>query len=88
MKSLFATLMLMLGSGALLFAADGANPTTQPATAPSTQPINKFCAVSQDDEIDPDCKTVQYQGKTIAFCCEDCIAKFEANPEKYMKTIK
>ena len=88
MKSLIATLILMLGSGALLFAADGSNPTTQPSSQPTTQPVNKFCAVNQDDAIDPDCKTVEYKGKTIGFCCEDCIPKFQADPEKYMTSIK
>jgi YHS domain-containing protein len=29
-----------------------------------------------------------YQGKTIGFCCEDCIGDFKKDPEKYMKTLK
>lgn len=27
--------------------------------------------------------TVQYRGKTIAFCCDTCVKKFRANPERY-----
>lgn len=88
MKSLIATLILILGSGAMLFAADAANPATQPSTQPSNQPINKFCAVEGDNPIDPAVKTVEYKGKIIGFCCEKCIPKFEADPEKYMKTLK
>ena len=87
MKSLIATLFLILGSGAMLFAADGANPSTQPSTQPS-KIVNKFCAVDGDHAVDPDAKTVEYKGKTIGFCCDDCIGKFEADPEKYMKTLK
>ena len=26
-----------------------------------------------------------YKGKTYYFCCTDCISKFKANPEKYLK---
>jgi YHS domain-containing protein len=87
MKSVVATLVLMLGSGALLFAAD-TNPAAQPATHPSTQPVNKYCPISGTEEVDPDCKTVTYKGQVIGFCCEDCIPKFEKDPEKYIKNMK
>jgi YHS domain-containing protein len=26
-----------------------------------------------------------YQGKKYYFCCKDCLEKFKANPEKYLK---
>jgi YHS domain-containing protein len=29
-----------------------------------------------------------YEGQKIGFCCEDCIAVFKANPDKYMATLK
>jgi YHS domain-containing protein len=67
--------------------------TTKPATtAPTTQaasatPVNKKCPVS-GDPIDPKVKTVVYKGKTIGFCCEDCVAPFQKDPEKYAKNIK
>ena len=64
-------------------------PTTRPTTqeSASDKPINKYCAVNRDDEIDPKVTTV-YKGKTIGFCCEDCIPKFKKDPEKYMKDLK
>ncbi len=69
-------------------------PTTQPTDAvPATQasasakPINKFCAVDRDQEVDPTV-TYLYQGKVIGFCCDDCIPKFKKDPEKYMKDLK
>jgi YHS domain-containing protein len=58
-----------------------------PTTAPSTQPVNKFCAVEHDDPVDP-AVTYVYEGKTIGFCCKDCVPKFKANPEKYVKDMK
>ena len=67
--------------------------TTAPAatTAPTTQaaavPVNKKCPIS-GDPVDPKGKTVVYKGKTIGFCCDDCVDSFNKNPEKYMKTLK
>ena len=80
---------LMLATGAL--AAGGKKhskkiggvpiPATQPTTQPA-KPVNKFCAIEQDHEIDPKI-TYAWNGKTYAFCCKDCIDEFKKNPEKY-----
>ena len=79
--SLICSLML----GAAIFAADAKDAAKKPATQSTTQPakpINKFCAVEQDQEIDPKI-TYAWNGKTYAFCCKDCINEFKKNPEKY-----
>jgi len=60
-------------------------PSTQPATQPAA--VNKFCAVMQEDKIDPKV-TYEYKGQTIGFCCKDCIVDFKKDPEKYMKDLK
>jgi len=57
-----------------------AAPATQvaPAAAPASQssaPINKLCPIGEH-AVDPTL-TVAYQGKTIAFCCEDCRKEFQ-----------
>lgn len=63
-------------------------PTTQPgATTQSAMPMNKLCAVEQQNPIDPSL-TIEYKGKIIGFCCEMCIPTFKADPEKYMGTLK
>ena len=49
------------------------------------KPINAKCPV-QGEDIDPDVTTT-YKGKTVAFCCKDCIKDFNKDPEKYMKQI-
>ena len=86
MKSLIATLVLILGSGAMLFAADAAGPATQPSTQPTI--VNKFCAVDGEDPVDPKVKTVEYKGKTIGFCCAGCDKEFEKDPAKFMAVIE
>ncbi|MCO6437625.1 MAG: YHS domain-containing protein [Phycisphaerae bacterium] len=35
-----------------------------------------------DEKVDPSITTT-YRGQTIAFCCERCLQKFNANPERY-----
>ena len=68
---------------------NAAMPMAGPATQASVsqKPINKYCAVDRDDEVDPTV-TYLYQGKVIGFCCADCIPKFKKDPEKYMKDLK
>ena len=58
------------------------------AWAPPNGAINRFCAVQTENKIDPKGKTYVYNGKTIGFCCPDCIDEFKKNPEKYMATLK
>jgi YHS domain-containing protein len=61
----------------------------EPTTAPATQPVifNKVCPVTKE-AVDPKVPTFEYKGKTIGFCCADCIKDFKANPEKYMANLK
>jgi uncharacterized membrane protein/YHS domain-containing protein len=61
-----------------LFVSAGAaqeTPTTQRA-------INRYCPVLTEEEAKPEFTTT-YRGYTVAFCCEKCLAKFQANPERY-----
>jgi YHS domain-containing protein len=86
------SIALLIGISTQIRAAEK-SPTTAPS-APSTHPaapngaINEFCAVEQDNKIDPTGVTYLYKGQTIGFCCPDCIDEFKKNPEKYMKTLK
>src|SRR5439155_4495940 len=50
------------------------------------KPINTTCPLT-DEKIDP-AVTTQYKGKTVAFCCADCIKDFNKDPDKYMKKIE
>src|SRR6476660_9023202 len=38
-------------------------------SAPTSQPVNKYCAVEKDNEITDKGGTYVYNGKTIGFCC-------------------
>jgi YHS domain-containing protein len=82
---------VLVGGGVLVHGAE--KPKAGPATRPSaaTQPakaVNKYCAVEgKDNEVDPKVTTV-YKGKTIGFCCKDCIDEFNKDPEKYVKKME
>ena len=92
-RNLLAAVVLCALVGLGVIAADRiaekapATPATQPASQPAAA-INKFCAVDRDNPVDPTVPTVVYEGKTIGFCCEDCIPKFKKDPKKYMKDLK
>ena len=51
----------------------------------AAKPINAKCPLSGKD-VNPKC-TVTYKGQVIAFCCGDCKAKFEKNPEKFIAKV-
>jgi len=76
--------LLLAGAAGYVTAEDAEK---APTTAPSTQPVNKFCAVMQKHEADASVTTV-YEGQTIAFCCSECIETFKKDPDKYLKTMK
>ena len=48
--------------------------------------INKKCPLTGKDVVAG--RTVDYKKQTIGFCCADCVAKFEGDPEKFIKKVK
>lgn len=60
--------------------------TTAPAApATNSSPINAQCPVS-GKPVDPS-KTVAYDGVLVAFCCNDCKAQFEKNPQAFVAKL-
>lgn len=49
------------------------------------KPFNTICAVS-GEPVDPEF-TQTYEGKTYAFCCNNCLKKFKKDPAKYSSRI-
>ncbi len=50
------------------------------------EPINKKCPIKGTEVVAG--RTVEYKKQTIGFCCADCVAKFEGEPEKFIKKVK
>ena len=62
-----------------------AKPAAQ--TAEETETIEqKTCPVMVGNPIDKNV-FVEYKGKKVYFCCPDCKAKFNADPEKYIARL-
>jgi len=58
----------------------GAAPSV--ATATNALPINTLCPVS-GKPVDPS-KTLTVDGRPVAFCCDDCKAKFQQDPKPFL----
>jgi len=54
-------------------------------TIPTLKP-QTTCPVMAGQPIDKSL-SVDYKGKRIYVCCEDCLAKLKKNPEKYLKKL-
>jgi YHS domain-containing protein len=59
--------------------------SNQPASVSAVDVEQKMCPVL-DAPIDKNIY-VDYQGKRVYFCCADCKAKFEKEPEKYVSKL-
>lgn len=59
------------------------NMPTEAVTADNGQ---KTCPVMKGNPIDTDI-FVEYQGKKVYFCCDDCKAAFLKSPEKYVADL-
>lgn len=65
-----------------------------PAPAPAekkddkaaAKPINAKCPFSGKD-LNPEANAT-YKGQVIGFCCKDCLAKFNADPDKLIEKVK
>jgi YHS domain-containing protein len=71
----------------LLVAATGCSTTKSTTTSSKPYPL-KVCLVS-GNKLDSmgDTITESYAGQEVKFCCEPCVKKFHANPEKYMQKL-
>ena len=86
-------LLVLLGCALALTAVIVAGCKKKQAAAPaeieevaSADVEQTTCPVMDGMKINPDIFT-EYKGKKVYFCCPDCKAKFEADPEKYIAKL-
>ena len=70
----------------LFLAAFGVTGTAQSA---DTKPYPLQTCIVSDEELEPSRKPISivYQGQEVRFCCRECKADFQNNPEKFLKKI-
>ena len=81
MKHLTLALCCLLAASVAFAADDKKQQEKKP------KPVNATCPVT-DEKVDPDVATTQYKGKTVGFCCADCVKDFNKDPAKYMKKVE
>jgi len=81
------TLALLAGAVALVQAGCKSSPGHSTEAAAKPYPLD-YCLVS-GDKIGEMGKpiVIVYHGQEIKFCCSDCPAQFNKDPEKYMKKL-
>jgi YHS domain-containing protein len=62
--------------------AEEANKTAETMAASMEQTVCPLTGNKIDKNV-----FVEYKGKKVYFCCTDCKAKFEADPEKYISKL-
>lgn len=65
-----------------------ASPEASPDPAGTSQsvPTNAKCPVMTDEDALAD-HAVHWQGRTIGFCCDKCIRKFQQRPDRYVANL-
>lgn len=47
---------------------------------------NMYCPVTPSDRVEEDI-SVEYEGRTIYFCCKSCLRDFNKDPEEYLANL-
>jgi hypothetical protein len=83
---------LLLGALAALFLgalASCVSTDTGTTSSRGVQPYTSdMCAIT-DNKLGTmgDPVTIVYEGREIKFCCQPCVAKFKADPNKYLSKL-
>lgn len=77
----------LLQISTLLILATGCTTSSSVASSAQSYPL-KVCLVS-GNKLDSmgDTITETYNGREVKFCCEPCVKKFHAHPEKYLPKL-
>ena len=59
----------------------------RPRKKQATGPINTTCPIT-GKEVTADSPTVDIRDYTVAFCCNNCVAKFNENPREHLTSMR
>ena len=82
------SVVLTVGGGYMAERAMGAEAAATATTQKAAVDLkNTKCMVMPDNDV-TDGKTVTYAGVIYHFCCDDCIADFKKDPQKYITAMQ
>lgn len=85
MKTAFVVLAVLLVS---VIAGCGAVSSTKPSSATADgYPLEMCIVTGQKLGTMGDPYVLKYKGKTVKFCCSNCIREFNKDTEKYMSIL-
>lgn len=95
MKTRYIIMLVAVTGLAAMIMLGGCKKKEQPAPAPPAEPNKTVtAAIEVEQTICPVMEGAinkaiftEYKGKKVYFCCADCKAKFEAEPEKYLAKL-
>jgi len=83
---LIALLVLVVLLSTTMICLSGCKKKTEPAASTPAGTIEQTICPVMAGPIDKNI-FVEYQGKKVYFCCEECKGKFEQEPEKYLSKL-
>ncbi len=90
MKTIKKTLFSgALASVLLALAACASTDTGSTTTAAGVKPYTSDMCIITDNKLGSmgDPVTLVHEGQEVKFCCQPCVAKFKANPQKYLANL-
>jgi len=90
MKTIKKTLLSgALASVLLALAACAATDNGSSTSAKGVKPYTSDMCITTDNKLGSmgDPVTMVYEGQEVKFCCQPCVAKFKANPQKYLANL-
>lgn len=91
MKTIKMTLTALIGVFALASCGGTSDPHAghNMSQASGVKPYTKDVCIVSDNKLGSmgDPITIVHEGQEVKFCCKPCVAKFKANPAKYLAKL-
>ena len=90
-KLILIAILALFVSSTLIYAKEcplsKAKASTSKEQAADKEVVNSVCPVLGGEVSKDTPNKIEYEGKTIGFCCAGCVDKFKADPENYLDKL-
>lgn len=88
MKTVFGVIAMLAVPGSAMAQQGGMVMKEKAAAGFKGDPYTLGVCVVSGEKLGDETVIKEYDGAEVRFCCEDCVASYEKNPEKYQKKIE